>query len=55
MKTITKTYSGNRECSVQYAICNTLPELKIRRIFPPVFFVNTNLPEERVQLLLSEI
>ena len=31
-----------------------LPELKLRRIFPAVYFFDTNLPEERVQVLLSE-
>ena len=31
-----------------------LPELKLRRIFPAVYFVNTNPPEERIQALLSE-
>ena len=31
-----------------------MPELKLRRIFPAVCFVNTNLPEERVKILLSE-
>ena len=31
-----------------------LPELKLRRIFPAVYFVNTNPPEERIQVLLSE-
>ena len=31
-----------------------LPELKLRRIFPGVYFVNTNPPKERVQVLLSE-
>ena len=28
--------------------------MKLRRIFPDVYFVNTNLPEERAQVLLSE-
>ena len=31
-----------------------LLELKQRRIFPAVYFVNTNLPEGGVQVLLSE-
>ena len=31
-----------------------LPELKPRRIFPAVYFINTNPPAERVQVLLSE-
>ena len=31
-----------------------LPELKLRRIFPAVYFVNLNPPEERVQVLFPE-
>ena len=54
MKTIAKAYLSNRECSVQEAVYHILPELKLRRIFPAVYFVNTNPPEERVQALLSE-
>ena len=54
MKTIAKAYLGSRECSVQGAVYHILPELKLRRIFPAVYFVNTNLPEQRVQVLLAE-
>ena len=54
MKTIAKAYLSNRECSVQEAVYHILPELKLRRIFPVVYFVNTNLPDQRVQVLLSE-
>ena len=54
MKTIAKTYLNNRECSVQEAVYFLFPELKLSRIFPAVYFVNTNLPEERVQVLLFE-
>ena len=43
-----------RECSVQEAVYHILPELKLSTIFPTVYFVNTNLPEERVQVLLPE-
>ena len=43
MKTVAKAYLSNRECSVQP-----------RRIFPAVYFVNTSLPGERVQVLLFE-
>ena len=32
----------------------SLPELKLRRIFPAVYFVNKNPLEERVQVLLSK-
>ena len=54
MKTIAKAYLSNRECSVQEAVYHILPELKLRRIFPAVYFVNTYPPEERVKVLLSE-
>ena len=54
MKTIAKAYLSSREYLVQEAVYQNLPELKLRRIFPAVYFVNTNLPEERVQVLLSE-
>ena len=54
MKTIAKAYLSNRECSVKEAIYHILPELKLWRIFPAVSFVNTNLLEERVQVLLPE-
>ena len=54
MKTIAKAYLNNREYSVQEAVYHIFPELKLRRIFPAVYFVNTNLPEERFQVLLSE-
>ena len=54
MKTIAKAYLSNRECSVQEAVYHILPELKLRRIFPAVYFTNINPPEERVQVLLSE-
>ena len=54
MKTIAKVYLSNRECSVLEAVYHIFPELKLRKIFPAVYFVNTNLPEERVQVLLPE-
>ena len=31
-----------------------LPEMKLRKIFPTVYFINTYPPEERVQVLPSE-
>ena len=54
MKTTAKAYLNSRECSVQEAVYHILPELKLRRIFPAVGFVNTNIPEERVKVLLSK-
>ena len=54
MKTIAKAYVSNRECSVQEAVYHIEAELKLRRIFPAVHFVNTNFPEERARVLLSQ-
>ena len=54
IKTIVRAYLSNRKCSVQEAVYHMLSELKLRRIFPPVYLVNTILPEERVQVLFSE-
>ena len=54
MKTIAKAYLSNGEYSVQETVYHILPELKLRRIFPAVYFVNTNLLEERVQILVPE-
>ena len=48
MKTIAKAYLSNRECSVQEAVYLILTEFKLRRILPAVYFVNSNLPEERI-------
>ena len=46
MKTIAKAYLSNWECSLQEAV--------YQRIFPADYFVNTNLLEKRVQVLLFE-
>ena len=54
MKTIAKDYLRNQECSVQETVNHILPESKLRRIFLAIYIVNTNFPEERVQVLLSE-
>ena len=45
MKNIYKAYTSNRECYVQE---------DLRRVFPGVQFANTNLPEERSNVLLTE-
>ena len=54
MKTILRAYINKRECSVQEAVYHILPELHLRKIFPGVFFANSNLPEERTKILLTE-
>ena len=52
MKTIAKTYWINWEFCTRGSL-SFLPELKLRKIFPAVYFVNTNLPEGRAQVLIS--
>ena len=54
MKTIVKACLNNRDCSIQETVYHILPELKGNRIFAAVYFVNTNLPEKTVQVLISE-
>ena len=54
MKKIAKAYLRNQECSVQEEVYHISLELKLRRISPAVYFVNTNIPEEKVQELLSK-
>ena len=55
IKTFAKAYLRNHERSGQDAGYHILPQLKLKRIFPAVYFVNINLPERRVQVLLREI
>ena len=54
MKIILKTCTSNKECSVQEAVYHIFPEVHLRRVFPRVQFVNTNLPEERSKILQTE-
>ena len=50
----TKDYLSIEKCSVQEAVYHILPELKLRRIFPAVYFVNTNPSLVWGSVLLSE-
>ena len=43
MFNIAKAYSSKRECSVQEAVYHIMPELWLRKTFPKVIFVNTNI------------
>ena len=52
MKTISRAYLSNQDCSVQEAVYNILSELNLRRLFQTVHFISKNLSEERVQILL---
>ena len=48
-KTISEDYLNNQECSNQILLV-----LKIRRIFPNVYFVNTNPTKKIAQFFFSE-
>ena len=54
IRSIAKAYNTNRECSVQEAVYLTMPELWLRKCFPAIQFINTNLPNERYRVFKSE-
>ena len=54
MHSIAQAYSSKRECSLQEAVYHIMPELWLRKIFQAVVFANTNLPENRYRVCLSE-
>ena len=54
MKNILHAYASKQECSVHKAVYHVLPELHLLRVFPSVYFVNTNLPEQRSKILQTE-
>ena len=53
MNSIAKVYNSNRECSVQEAVYLTMPELWLRKCFPAIQFVNTNLSDQRYRIFKS--
>ena len=54
MKEIARAYTTSRECSVQEAVYHILPMLWLRKCSPAVVFANSNLPENRTKVFLSE-
>ena len=54
MKNIVKGYTSYRECFVLEAVDHILSELYLRRFFPKLQFVNSNLQEEHSNKLKSE-
>ena len=47
---IAQAYAANRECSVQEPVYQVMPELRLRKTFPGVHFLNSNLPNERYRM-----
>ena len=54
MKTIAHAYSSKRECSLEEAVYHIMPELWLRKVFPTVVNVNSNIPEKRINMMLSK-
>ena len=42
------------ECSIQEAVYQVMPELWLRKVFPGVLYVNSNIPEKRVRMMWSK-
>ena len=54
MKSVTHAYVSKRECSLQEAVYQVMPELWLRKVFPGVLYANSNIPEKRVRMMLSK-
>ena len=54
MKSVTHAYASKRECSPKEAAYQIMPVLWLRKVFPGVLYVNSNIPEKRVRMMLSE-
>ena len=54
MKSIARAYITKRECSVQEAVYHVMPELWLRKSYPCVNFINTNMPEKRFRVCRTE-
>ena len=46
MKAIARAYATKRECPVQEAVSLVVPDLWLRKTFPKVLFLNSNVPEK---------
>ena len=55
MKAIAKGYITNREYSVEEAVYLIMRELWLRKIFPQVIFLNSNLPEKRFRIFKRKL
>ena len=43
-----------KECFVQKSVYHIMPKLWLLKIFPRVIYANSNLPEKRMKMILSE-
>ena len=54
MKAIARAYATKRECSVQEAVYLVMPEIWLRKTFPKVLFLNSNMPEKRYKIFQNK-
>ena len=54
MKSVAHAYVSKHESSLQKAVYEVMPELWLRKVFPGVLNVNSNIPEKRVRVILSK-
>ena len=54
MRSVANAYLNKRECCTQEYVYHVLPGQWLRRTFPGVIFANSNLPEKRFRIFLSE-
>ena len=54
MNTVAHAYATKREGSIREAVYHIMPELWLRKIFPGALYANSNLPEKRIKMILSE-
>ena len=54
MKKLAIAFLTNRQCSLQEAVYQLMPELWLRKTFPVVTFANSNLPEKRYKICKSK-
>ena len=54
MKSVAHAHVSKRECSLQEAVYQVMPELWLRKVFPGVLYVNSNIPEKRVRMMSSK-
>ena len=55
IKTVVHVSATKQECSVQKAVYHVMPELLLRNAFPGVIYANSNIPEKRMKMMLTEI
>jgi len=54
MKKLALAFLSHRQCSLQEAVYQVLPELWLRKCFPEIVFANTNLPDKLFRVCKSK-